>query len=194
MNRTNASAAVKAAGSPRWDEGLPAVLVLDFSAIPMTDDQLVQFCADNGDLRIVLTAKRELIIMAPANMTTGWQNGEISGQLYIWRSKFRLHPCGAKGLPPCRPTSVRFTITDEQPDFLCGVRVPMTDEPGDAILPNMWTMGCDPGSWQDSHSTHVYKRISRHGGWRPGPAGNNQEDSDGPLRQIDRRGGATGPG
>ena len=87
MNRTNAPAAVKAAGSPRWDEGLPAVLVLDFSAIPMTDDQLVQFCADNGDLRIELTAKRELIIMAPANMTTGWQNGEISGQLYIWSKR-----------------------------------------------------------------------------------------------------------
>ena len=84
MSQPNVSAALKAAGPPMWGEGLPAMLVLDFSTVPMTDDQLVQFCADNGDLRIELTAEREMIIMPPAKMTTGWQNGEIFGQLYIW--------------------------------------------------------------------------------------------------------------
>ena len=60
------------------------MLVLNFSAIKMTDDQLVQFCADNDDLRIELTAERELMIMASANPTCGFQNGSLSGELYIW--------------------------------------------------------------------------------------------------------------
>ena len=63
------------------------MLVLDFSAVEMTGDQLVQFCADNRDLRIELTAERELIIMAPANPTFGFQNGSLSGELYIWTKR-----------------------------------------------------------------------------------------------------------
>ena len=63
---------------------LPSPLTLDFRAIEMTDDQLVQFCADNRELRIELTAKKELIIMPPANMTTGWQNGKLFLRIGNW--------------------------------------------------------------------------------------------------------------
>lgn len=63
---------------------LASPLVLDFKAIEMTDDQFVQFCADNDDLRIELTAKRELIVMPPTNPETGSENLSLSAQLYNW--------------------------------------------------------------------------------------------------------------
>ena len=63
---------------------LPSPLTLDFRAIEMTDDQLVQFCADNRELRIELTSEKELIIMPPVSPTTSWQNGKLSMQIGIW--------------------------------------------------------------------------------------------------------------
>ena len=63
---------------------LASPLVLDFKAIEMTDDQFVQFCADNDDLRIELTAKRELIVMPPTNPETGSENLSLSAQVYNW--------------------------------------------------------------------------------------------------------------
>ena len=63
---------------------LPTRLALNIRPIAMTDDQLLQFCADNGDLRIELTAEKELIIMPPANPDTSWKNGEIFFQLNLW--------------------------------------------------------------------------------------------------------------
>ena len=84
MTQPNTTATVEAPALPQEDTHLPYPLVLNFRAIEMTDEQLVRFCADNRELRIELTAERELIIMPPANMTTGWQNNTISGELYIW--------------------------------------------------------------------------------------------------------------
>ena len=84
MTQPNTATTVEAPTPPQDGIHLPAPLVLDFRAIEMTDEQLVQFCADNGELRIELTAERELIIMPPANPTTGWKNSTISGELYIW--------------------------------------------------------------------------------------------------------------
>ena len=66
---------------------LPAPLVLDFNAVAMTDVQFVQFCADNRELRIELTAERELVVMPPANPETSSKNSTISGELYIWSKR-----------------------------------------------------------------------------------------------------------
>ena len=74
--------ASKAAPDPAV--ALPNPLLLDFSAVEMTDDQFVQFCADNGELRIELTAERELIVMPPANPETGWKNSALTALLFIW--------------------------------------------------------------------------------------------------------------
>ena len=63
---------------------LPYMLALDFSAISMTDDELVQFCSDNGPLRFEMTAKRELIIMPPEGMETGSNNATILQRLANW--------------------------------------------------------------------------------------------------------------
>jgi Uma2 family endonuclease len=63
---------------------LPHPLVLDIRAVEMTDDQLLQFCADNGALQIELTAKRELIVMPPTGGETGWQENRLNVRLGIW--------------------------------------------------------------------------------------------------------------
>ena len=63
---------------------LPYRLVLNFRALNMTGDQFLQFCADNRDLRMELTADKELIIMPPAGGTTGGKNSELTIDLGIW--------------------------------------------------------------------------------------------------------------
>lgn len=63
---------------------LPYRLVLDFRALNMTGDQFLQFCADNRDLRMELTAEKELIIMPPAGAITGGQNSELTADVAIW--------------------------------------------------------------------------------------------------------------
>ena len=74
MNRPGVGAGGGAAATAEAPAGRashpPGALALNFRAIDMTDEQLVRFCADNRDLRIELTAERELIVMPPANMTT----------------------------------------------------------------------------------------------------------------------------
>ena len=84
MTQPNTATTVEAPAPPQDGIHLPNPLVLDFSAVEMTDAQLVQFCADNGELRIEMTAERKLIVMPPANPTTGWQNGALTAQLYNW--------------------------------------------------------------------------------------------------------------
>jgi Uma2 family endonuclease len=63
---------------------LPNPLVLDIRTVEMTDDQLLQFCADNGDLQIELTAKRKLVVMPPTGSLTGWQENRLAARLDRW--------------------------------------------------------------------------------------------------------------
>ena len=63
---------------------LPYRLVLDINALDMTEDQFFKLCADNGDLRMELTAKGELIIMPPAGATTSGRNSDVIADLVIW--------------------------------------------------------------------------------------------------------------
>jgi Uma2 family endonuclease len=66
------------------DAYLPHPLALRFQAIYMTEDQFLQFCADNGDLRFELTANKELIVMPPAGLETGWREGKFYLRLGNW--------------------------------------------------------------------------------------------------------------
>ena len=66
------------------DPNVPYSLVMKFHAIDITDDQFLQLCSDNSDLRLELTAKRELIIMSPTGSKTGWRNGKINQRLANW--------------------------------------------------------------------------------------------------------------
>ena len=63
---------------------LPDRLVLNVRALKVTEDQLLQLCSDNGDLRIELTANRELVIMPPNGLEGSWQEGELYLQVGNW--------------------------------------------------------------------------------------------------------------
>ena len=66
------------------DVTLPYRLALNVRALEMTEDQFLKLCSDNGDLRLELTAARELIIMPPAGLESGWQEQELVLQVGIW--------------------------------------------------------------------------------------------------------------
>ena len=84
MTQRQAGATFKSPSPPEQGPEFPVPLALDFSAIELSDDQLAQLCADNGDLRIELTAEKELVIMPPAFPISGMQNNAISAQVYTW--------------------------------------------------------------------------------------------------------------
>ena len=97
-----ATAIAEAPPPPEPAADPPGPLMLNFRAIDMTGDQLLQLCADNGDLRIELTAEKELIIMPPTNMTTGWQNGRLTTRLCVWTEQ--------DGTGLCFDSSAGFTL------------------------------------------------------------------------------------
>ncbi len=66
------------------DAPQPFRFPLNFSAVDITEEQLLQLSSDNGDLRLELTAKKELIIMSPAGGMTGWRSGQVGFQLGTW--------------------------------------------------------------------------------------------------------------
>ena len=66
------------------DLTLPYRLVLDIRALNMTKDQFLQFSSDNDDLRMELTAEKELIIMPPAGGTTSGRTSDLTTDLNIW--------------------------------------------------------------------------------------------------------------
>ena len=66
------------------DVNLPYRLALNVRALEMTEDQLAQLSSDNSDLRLELTADKELIIMPPAFSETGWQELELALQVGTW--------------------------------------------------------------------------------------------------------------
>ena len=84
MTQPDSTATIEAPALTQEDIYLPAPLVLDFRAMEMTDEQFVQFCADNRERRIELTSEKELIIMPPAFPTTGLKNNALSAQVYNW--------------------------------------------------------------------------------------------------------------
>jgi len=85
-------------------------VAVDVHSLHLTDEQFLQLCRDNRDLRFELTAEGELIIMPPTGSMTGWRNADINHQLTTWAKSdgtgltfdsstgFRL-PNGAKRSP-----------------------------------------------------------------------------------------------
>ncbi len=61
---------------------------LEFPAI--TARQFQQLCEDNPDWRLELTAKGELVIMAPTGWETSKQNGNLFAQVWGWNNLSRL--------------------------------------------------------------------------------------------------------
>lgn len=104
-------------------------LVLSLRSVGLTDDQFFRLCSDNRDLRIEMTAQKELIIMSPTNPKTGWRNAKITMRLGIWAEQdgtgvvfdsstiFTL-PNGAKRSPDASwiPKS-RWSLVDDEDEF-----------------------------------------------------------------------------
>ena len=63
---------------------LPNRLVLNVQSLEMTDELLALLCSDNKELRLELTAERELIIMPPVSSEGGLQEHELALQVGIW--------------------------------------------------------------------------------------------------------------
>lgn len=67
---------------PLLDDEEP--LTLNVSSAGLTDAQFYQLCADNPELRLELTAKRELLIMSPTGGKTGRRNARLTERLARW--------------------------------------------------------------------------------------------------------------
>ena len=61
----------------------PIVLRLS-PAVQMTDEQLLELCGLNDDIRIERNARGELELMPPTGMTTGNQNANLTADLIFW--------------------------------------------------------------------------------------------------------------
>jgi Uma2 family endonuclease len=65
----------------------PPRLVLNVEKVGLTEEQFFQLCNDNQDLRMELTAQKELIIMPPAGLKSSWRNNILSTRLTNWAEK-----------------------------------------------------------------------------------------------------------
>ena len=121
------------------------ILILSVQSVHLTDEQFYDLCRDNPELRFELTARKELVIMSPTGMKTGWRNGKITQRLANWTEQdgtgvcfdssagFSL-PNGAKRSPDAAwiPMEKWQALTDEQkekfgplcPDFVVELRSP----------------------------------------------------------------------
>ncbi len=66
--------------------GVPLPLRLRFDK-PLSDDELMRFCADNDDLRVEREETGEIYVMTPAGMNTGRKNSYIIQALAAWTDK-----------------------------------------------------------------------------------------------------------
>lgn len=97
------------------DHASPYLLVLNLQSVELSDEQFYRLCSDNRDLRIELTAQKELIIMSPAGSKTGWRNAKITRRLADWAEEdgtglafdssagftLRTEPSGRRMQPGC---------------------------------------------------------------------------------------------
>jgi Uma2 family endonuclease len=66
------------------DRDTPPTLTLNFQSVELTDEEFYRLCRDNPQLRLELTAQRELVIMAPTGSKTGWRNSKLNQRLANW--------------------------------------------------------------------------------------------------------------
>jgi Uma2 family endonuclease len=61
----------------------PETLVLTADSLS-DDDEFLALCAANPDLRMERTSEGEVLVMAPCGFESGFQSGEVLGQLREW--------------------------------------------------------------------------------------------------------------
>ena len=73
---------------PRTADHIKTVkFVLNIESVGLSPEQFFRFCRDNPELRLELTAQKEIIVMSPTNSKTGMLNAEITRQLANWAKK-----------------------------------------------------------------------------------------------------------
>ncbi|MBM4259114.1 MAG: Uma2 family endonuclease [Deltaproteobacteria bacterium] len=60
---------------------------LNVRGVIVSDEQFELLCQENRELRLELTARKELIIMPPTGSKTGWRNSNINTDLVVWARK-----------------------------------------------------------------------------------------------------------
>lgn len=67
-------------------ESYPALLPfsLDFHSARLTDEQFEELCRNNRDMKFEMSAKGELIIVAPTSPESGWKNSDLNLQVGTW--------------------------------------------------------------------------------------------------------------
>ncbi len=68
----------------------PILLNVRSNYLHVTPEQFDCLCQDNPDLRLELTNKGELIIMAPTFGETGEKNGNLFGRVWAWNEQTEL--------------------------------------------------------------------------------------------------------
>jgi Uma2 family endonuclease len=66
-----------------WEDFGPP-LKLNIQAAHLSDEQFLQLCQENPELRIELNAKGALVIMPPTGMMTGVRNSRFNARLTNW--------------------------------------------------------------------------------------------------------------
>ena len=66
-----------------WD-GMPYPLLLDVSSLKLTDQQLEQISADNGNLQLELTAKGELVVLPPTGDPDSFREARLTTRVDNW--------------------------------------------------------------------------------------------------------------
>jgi Uma2 family endonuclease len=69
-----------------WEDFGPP-LKLNIQAANLSDEQFLQLCQENPDLRIEMNAKGELVIMPPTGMMTGARNSTFNFHFVGWARK-----------------------------------------------------------------------------------------------------------
>src|SRR5439155_21572675 len=69
------------------EEVVPTKLVLNVEKIGLTEEQFLQLCRDNRDLRMELTAQKALTIMSPTGLKSGWREPFLCTALMTWATK-----------------------------------------------------------------------------------------------------------
>jgi Uma2 family endonuclease len=65
-------------------------LLLDFSAIKLTDEQFYLLCVQNPDRKLELTAEGVLIVMAPVGGESGKEEARLNAKVFNWNEDTHL--------------------------------------------------------------------------------------------------------
>jgi Uma2 family endonuclease len=68
----------------------PVLLNVRSKYLHVTPEQFDRLCQDNPDLRLELTNKGELIVMAPTFGESGEKNGNLFGRVWAWNEQTEL--------------------------------------------------------------------------------------------------------